>query len=142
MLSVKEMKPGIVYDVVVGSSDHTFLPGDIIWLSSKDGSIISKYGWLDKEEWNSEKTNDFKVKENQEYTIITSEKEERIWKNENIPFYQYKEAFQELKERLNKAEAELIQLRDAQTGTDAEYKRLNAKLSGLRIAIQYIRELE
>ncbi len=54
----------------------------------------------------------------------------------------YKEAWDELKARLSDAETSLLVLRNRGGVSAAEKKRYDAKLEGLRIAREYIREVE
>ena len=53
-----------LYTVTKSSSDGTFEIGDIIWLSDNgDLNNAMGGGWLSKEEWDVNETNDFEVKE-------------------------------------------------------------------------------
>ncbi|MCJ7837462.1 hypothetical protein MUB23_18955 [Cuneatibacter sp. NSJ-177] len=54
----------------------------------------------------------------------------------------YKEKWSELKERLKKAEMELLRMISKTRHNELEEKRLNAKMQGLRIAIEYMEELD
>lgn len=54
----------------------------------------------------------------------------------------YKEAWDELKTRLADAETSLLVLRNRDGVSNAEKKRYDAKLEGLRIAREYIREVD
>ena len=54
----------------------------------------------------------------------------------------YKEAWDELKTRLADAETSLLVLRNRAGVSNAEKKRYDAKLEGLRIAREYIREVD
>lgn len=54
----------------------------------------------------------------------------------------YKEAWDELKTRLTDAETSLLVLRNRGGVSAAEKKRYDAKLEGLRIAREYIREVD
>lgn len=54
----------------------------------------------------------------------------------------YKEAYIELKERLEKTEYELRLMRQKQENGSSEQKRLNAKISGLMISLEYIHEMK
>ena len=54
----------------------------------------------------------------------------------------YKEAFDELKNRFKKTEAELLKLRNGHTDSQEECVRLNGKLEGLHIAMEYMNELD
>lgn len=54
----------------------------------------------------------------------------------------YKEAWNELKTRLADAETSLLVLRNRGGVSNAEKKRYDAKLEGLRIAREYIREVD
>ena len=67
---------------------------------------------------------------------------EAIVKNVSIPFNDYKENWEDLKQRLQKAELELLKIRNNDKCSDDEQKRLDTKLSGLRIALEYMREME
>lgn len=51
-----------LYTVTKSSSDGSFIVGDIIWLSSNgDLNNAMGGGWLSKEEWDVNGTNDFEV---------------------------------------------------------------------------------
>lgn len=54
----------------------------------------------------------------------------------------YKEAWDELKTRLADAETSLLVLRNRGGVSNAEKNRYDAKLEGLRIAREYIREVD
>lgn len=54
----------------------------------------------------------------------------------------YKEAWDELKTRLVDAETSLLVLRNRGGVSNAEKKRYDAKLEGLRIAREYVREVD
>ncbi len=54
----------------------------------------------------------------------------------------YKEKWSELKERLKKAEMELLRMISKTRHNALEEKRINAKMQGLRIAIEYMEELD
>ena len=54
----------------------------------------------------------------------------------------YKEAWDGLKTRLADAETSLLVLRNRGGVSNAEKKRYDAKLEGLRIAREYIREVD
>ena len=56
--------------------------------------------------------------------------------------FSYKEAWDELKTRLADAETRLLVLRNRGGVPVAEKKRYDAKLEGLRIAREYIREVD
>lgn len=56
--------------------------------------------------------------------------------------FSYKEAWDELKTRLADAETSLLVLRNRGGVSNAEKKRYDAKLEGLRIAREYIREVD
>lgn len=123
------------------STDETFKKDDLIWMS-EDGSVTGAGGFLSKEEWNQEKINDFEVEPSKEYSILKTAGMETIVKNVSIPFNTYKENWEELKERLEKAELELLKIRNNDKCSDEEQKRLDTKLSGLRIGLEYMREME
>ena len=54
----------------------------------------------------------------------------------------YKEKWSELRERLEKAEMELLRMIRKTRHNALEEKRLNDKMRGLRIAIEYMEELD
>ena len=54
----------------------------------------------------------------------------------------YKEAWDELKTRLADAETSLLVLRNRGGVSNAEKTRYDAKLEGLRIAREYVREVD
>lgn len=136
-----EMNSLVAYRVIKDSTDETFKIDDLIWMS-EDGTVTSAGGFLSKEEWNQEKTNDFEVEPSKEYSILKTAGMEVIVKNESIPLNAYKENWEELRTRLEKAELELLMIRNNDKCSDVEQKRLDTKLSGLRIALEYMREME
>lgn len=73
---MKELTP---YTITKSSSDGSFKVGDIIWLS-KNGDLNNAMGggWLSKEEWDREGTNDF------EYGPCTTHCLEMIGNSEHI----------------------------------------------------------
>lgn len=135
------MSSSFAYRVIKDSTDETFKKDDFIWMS-EDGSVTVAGGFLSKEEWNQEKTNDFEVEPSKEYSILKTPGMEAIVKNESIPLNAYKENWEELRTRLEKAELELLMIRNNDKCSDVEQKRLDTKLSGLRIALEYMREME
>ena len=59
---MKEIEKLKAYTVTKPSSDGTFQPGDIIWLSeNSDLNNANAGGWLSESEWNQPGTNDFEV---------------------------------------------------------------------------------
>lgn len=136
-----EMNSLVAYRVIKDSTDETFKIDDLIWMS-EDGTVTGAGGFLSKEEWNQEKTNDFEVEPSKEYSILKTAGMEAIVKNESIPLNAYKENWEELRTRLEKAELELLMIRNNDKCSDVEQKRLDTKLSGLRIALEYMREME
>ncbi|RHB42084.1 hypothetical protein DW886_16135 [Enterocloster aldenensis] len=136
-----EMNSLVAYRVIKDSTDETFKIDDLIWMS-EDGTVTGAGGFLSKEEWNQEKTNDFEVEPSKEYSILKTAGMEAIVKNESIPLNTYKENWEELRMRLEKAELELLMIRNNDKCSDVEQKRLDTKLSGLRIALEYMREME
>lgn len=48
----------------------------------------------------------------------------------------------ELKDRLEKAELEMLCIRNSEKCPESEVKRIDTKLQGLRIALEYMHELE
>lgn len=54
----------------------------------------------------------------------------------------FEEAWLELKHRLNDAETSLLVVRNRGGAMPSEKRRIDAKLEGLRLAIEYMRELE
>ena len=136
-----EMKPLVAYRVIKGSADGTFNINDLIWLS-ENGMVTDCSGFLDKEEWNQKDTNDFEVEECHDYCVLKWKDTEGLRKCEDMPFYSYKEKWDELKDRLEKAELELLQIRNGNGCTPNEQVRLDTKLSGLRIAQEYMRKSE
>ena len=73
--TIKDMKPLTAYEVVEGSSDKTFLTGDIIWISeNEDINLIpvgdyKQGGWLEKEDYMASETSDFKAVESSEWKV-------------------------------------------------------------------------
>ena len=73
------MKELELYTVTKSSSDGTYKVGDIIWLSANgDLNNAMVGGWLSKEEWDREGTNDFK------YETCTTNYLEMIGNSEHI----------------------------------------------------------
>lgn len=54
----------------------------------------------------------------------------------------YKDAWVELKDRIAQAETSLLVTRNCDGAPQVEKSRIDAKLEGLRIAKEYMRELE
>lgn len=54
----------------------------------------------------------------------------------------YQDAWTELKERVLRAETSLLNLRNCGGSPRTEQKRIDAKLEGLRIVKEYMREME
>ena len=51
-----------LYTVIKSSTDGTFQMGDFIWLSENgDLNSAKAGGWLSKDEWDADDTNDFAV---------------------------------------------------------------------------------
>ena len=140
-MNSREMNRLVAYRVIKGSTDETLRKDDIIWLSN-DGTIISAIGFLSKEEWNQETTRDFEVEPCNEYSVQCTSTGSFLIKNEDSPFYCYKENWEELSKRLEKAELELLKIRNNDTCSEKEQKRIDTKLSGLRIALEYMSEME
>lgn len=136
------MKPLTAYRVTKGSLDGTEMKDDIIWLSKNRMLNSAKgAGFLMEDEWDVAGSNDFEVEESEEYCVLSWNGAETLRKTSDMPFYEYKEKWDELKQRLEKAELELLLIRNNDKCSDSEQKRLDTKLSGLRIAQEYIREI-
>ena len=59
-----------LYIVKKASSDNTFKCGDLIWLSENgDLNSVSAGGWLSKNEWDVNGTNDFEYEISKEYFL-------------------------------------------------------------------------
>ena len=72
-----------VYTVTKPSSDETLQVGDIIWLSENgDLNDAKAGGWLSKDEWDADGTNDFAVEECKTHRLLIVSGEEMIVKNE------------------------------------------------------------
>lgn len=70
-----------LYTVTKSSSDGTFKVGDIIWLSANgDLNNAMGGGWLSKEEWDVNETNDFEVEICNDYYLDIIDGSERIRK--------------------------------------------------------------
>lgn len=80
-----EMKTGIVYKAVTGSTDETIEIGQIMWVSPNDQSLClpdsNGGGALNKEEWMSAETCDFEVEEEREYYVDIQRGSECLRKN-------------------------------------------------------------
>lgn len=136
-----EMKPLVAYKVIKSSTDMTFQKNELIWLS-KNGMMNGCDGFLMEEEWNNEGANDFEVEESEDYCVLAWNGSEGLRKKAEMPYYEYKERWDELKQRLEKAEYELLVLINGNASDDFERNRLNSKVSGLKIALEYMREME
>ena len=72
-----------LYTVTKPSSDKTFQMGDFIWLSENGDLNNAKVGgWLSKDEWDVDGTNDFAVEECKTHRLLVISGEEMIVKNE------------------------------------------------------------
>lgn len=138
-LKSHEMDTMIPYEVVKGSTDNTLEVGDIIYLS-EDRSLNGGGGWLNEDEWNNEGTNDFEVVETKRYVVDRWNGKEGLRYVERTPLYRYKEKWEELNQRLQKAKKELNKRLEANI-SDSEKERIKQKISGLSIAIEYMREV-
>lgn len=61
------------YIVKKSSTDKTFKSGDIIWLSG-NGNLNNAMagGWLERQEWDTPKTNDFEYELCNTHCLVTS----------------------------------------------------------------------
>ena len=72
-----------LYTVIKPSLDGTFQMGDFIWLSENgDLNNVKAGGWLSKDEWDVDGTNDFAVEECKTHRLLIVSGEEMIVKNE------------------------------------------------------------
>ena len=72
-----------LYTVTKSSTDETLQVGDIIWLSENgDLNDAKAGGWLSKDEWDANGTNDFAVEECKTHRLLIVSGEEMIVKNE------------------------------------------------------------
>ena len=72
-----------LYTVTKPSSDETLQVGDIIWLSENgDLNNAKAGGWLSKDEWDVDGTNDFAVEECKTHRLLVVSGEEMVVKNE------------------------------------------------------------
>ena len=72
-----------LYTVTKPSSDETLQVGDIIWLSENgDLNNAKAGGWLSKDEWDVDGTNDFAVEECKTHRLLVVSGEEMVIKNE------------------------------------------------------------
>ena len=80
-----EMKAGIVYKAMTGSTDGTIEIGQIMWISLNDKALClpdsNGGGVLNKEEWMSTETCDFEVEEVTEYYVDIQRGSECLRKN-------------------------------------------------------------
>lgn len=77
------MKTLQAYEVTKGSTDGTFLVGDIIW-ESRDGSIViacKNGGWINPDELIGE-TADFQMIESKDYSVVFNGRSEQLVKRE------------------------------------------------------------
>ena len=71
-----------LYTVTKPSSDETLQVGDIIWLSEHgDLNDAKAKGWLSKDEWDVDGTNDFAVEECKTRHLVVMYGSEMIVKN-------------------------------------------------------------
>ena len=72
-----------LYTVAKSSTDGTFQMGDFIWLSENgDLNNAKAGGWLSKDEWDADDTNDFAVEECKTHRLLVVSGEEMVVKNE------------------------------------------------------------
>ena len=72
-----------LYTVIKPSSDETLQVNDIIWLSENgDLNNAKAGGWLSKDEWDVDGTNDFVVEECKTHRLLVVSGEEMVVKNE------------------------------------------------------------
>ena len=72
-----------LYTVTKSSTDGTFQMGDIIWLSEHgDMNNANAGGWLSKDEWDVDETNDFAVEGCKTHRLLVVGGEEMVIKNE------------------------------------------------------------
>ena len=72
-----------LYTVTKPSSDETLQVGDFIWLSENgDLNNAKAGGWLSKDEWDVDGTNDFAVEECKTHRLLVVSGEEMVVKNE------------------------------------------------------------
>ena len=72
-----------LYTVTKPSSDETLQVGDFIWLSENgDLNNAKAGGWLSKDEWDVDGTNDFAVEECKTHRLLVISGEEMVIKNE------------------------------------------------------------
>lgn len=68
-----------IYVVTKNSTDGTFRVGDLIWLSDNlDLNNATAKGWLSKDEWNIDGTNDFECKVSEDYYLDIIGKDEIV----------------------------------------------------------------
>lgn len=71
-----ELNTLIPYRVIKGSSDHTFLPNDVIWVSQNgDINNMNANGWITPSEV-KDKTLDFEVEKAEGYEVIKTNRSE------------------------------------------------------------------
>lgn len=75
------MQPLKAYLVTKDSTDHTLLKGDIIWLS-ENGDLNISGGWLSKDEWDCQETNDFTVEDCITHCVLKEGKREILVKKD------------------------------------------------------------
>ena len=72
-----------LYTVTKPSSDETLQVGDIIWLSENgDLNNAKAGGWLSKDEWDVDGTNDFEYEECKTHRLLVLDGHEMVVKNE------------------------------------------------------------
>ena len=73
-----------LYTVIKPSSDETLQAGDIIWLSENgDLNNAKAGGWLSKDEWDVDGTNDFAVEKCRTYHLVVLDGREMVLKNQS-----------------------------------------------------------
>ena len=73
-----------LYTVTKSSTDETLHAGDIIWLSENgDLNDAKAGGWLSKDEWDVDGTNDFAVEECKTHRLLVVSGEEMVVKKQS-----------------------------------------------------------
>ena len=72
MITFNQMEKDIAYRVIKGNTDGSIEKGDLIYIDSRDGSIVCKQacGWFDKEELDNTIT-DFKCEKDKDLVILS-----------------------------------------------------------------------
>lgn len=77
-----------LYTITKSSTDKTFEVGNIIWISDNgDLNSVKGKGWLSKEEWDVQNTNDFEVTDCKTHYLYVDRGSETVKKCQRINYF-------------------------------------------------------